>query len=127
MHWAGECAIAGIAPSTVAERHRRSAISNPNLLTYPETVRIARLVTNPGFNTRMLQPRLSGGDRHVMSVTATAEIFPQSADDESWRTAHRITAMFNSIAREIDKNPSRTDDAEPFSTALAQAWTIWGR
>lgn len=127
MEWAGECATTGIAPSTITARQQRSATSNPSMLTYPETVRIARLVTNPEFNQRMLQPGLSGSDRHAMSVKATTEIFPQTPDDESWRTAHRITAMFNNIAREIERNPSRTDDAEPSSTPLAQAWTIWGR
>ncbi len=38
-----------------------------------------------------------------------------------------FTAMFNSIAREIEKNPSRTGGATPSSAPLAQAWTIWGR
>lgn len=127
LQWARECAISGIAQSVLAERSRRGAISNPNLLAYPETVRIARLITDPEFNTRMLQPKLRPGDRHAMSVKASTALFPQPEEDESWRAAHRITAMFNSIAREIEKNPSRTGRTTPSSAPLAQAWTIWGR
>ena len=96
MQWARECAITGIAQSDMTERNRRGATSNPNLLTYPETVRIARLV-------------------------------PRAEDNESWRVAHRITAMFNAIAGEIERNPSSMAGTTPYSTTLAQAWRIWGR
>ncbi|GAP60687.1 hypothetical protein AHiyo1_42630 [Arthrobacter sp. Hiyo1] len=75
----------------------------------------------------MLQPGLWARDRHTLSVKATTGFFPKASDDECWRAAHRITAMFNTIAREIERNPSRVGDATPSSTPLAQAWTIWGR
>lgn len=127
MQWAREAAIAGIGRTVVVERHRRGATSNQNLLVYPETVKIARLVTNPGFNNRMLLPGLRSRDRHALSVKAASELFPESADDESWRAAHRITAMFNTIAREIEKNPSRTLAVSGSGTPLDQAWGIWGR
>ncbi|MCQ9166156.1 hypothetical protein [Arthrobacter sp. STN4] len=127
MQWARECAITGIAGSHAAERYRRGATSNLTLVAYPETVRIARLVTNPGFNTQMLQPGLRAGERHAMSVKASTGSFPRAEDDESWRVAHRVTAMFNAIAREIERNPFRMGGASPSSTPLAQAWKIWGR
>lgn len=93
----------------------------------PETVRIARLVTDPGFNTRMLQPGLRARERHAMSVKASTGFFPRAEDNEPWRVAHRITAMFNAIAGEIERNPFRMGGATPSSTPLAQAWKIWGR
>lgn len=127
IQWAGECAITGTGQSVIAERYRRGATSNLNLLTYPETVRIARLVTNPGFNTRMLQPGLRARERHAMSVKASTGFFPRAEDNESWRVAHRITAMFNTIAGEIERNPFRVGGATPSSAPLAQAWKIWGR
>lgn len=127
MEWARECAITGINPSDIAERYRRGAASNISLITYPETVRIARLVTDPGFNTRMLQPGLRPRERHAMSVKASTGVFPQAENDESWRAAHRITAMFNTIAREIERNPSPMGGLTPSTTPLAQAWKIWGR
>lgn len=127
MQWARECAITGIAQSEMAERNRRVATSNLNLLTYPETVRIARLVTDPGFNTGMLQPGFRARERHAVSVKASTGMFPQAEDNESWRVAHRITAMFNAIAGEIERNPSRMAGTTPYSTTLAQAWRIWGR
>jgi hypothetical protein len=127
MQWARECAITGIAQSDMAERYQRGATSNLNLLTYPETIRIARLVTDPGFNTRMLQPGLRARERHAMSVKASTGFLPRAEDNESWRVAHRITAMFNAIAGEIERNPFRIGGATPSSTPLAQAWKIWGR
>lgn len=127
MQWARECAITGIGKTVIAERYRRGATSNQDLLAYPETVKIARLVTAPGFNIRMLRPGLGPRDRHALSVTATSELFPEAEDDESWRPAHRITAMFNTIAREFEKNPSRALADSGSGTPLAQAWTIWGR
>jgi hypothetical protein len=134
MLWARECATTVLSPSTILfwqstirERSRRGTTSDLGLLAYPETVRIARLVTDPAFNTRMLQPGLRPRDRHTLSVKATTGFFPNASDDESWRAAHRITAMFNTIAGEIERNPSRAGGATPSSTPLAQAWTIWGR
>jgi hypothetical protein len=35
--------------------------------------------------------------------------------------------MFNTIAREIEKNPSRTLADSGSGTSLDRAWTIWGR
>lgn len=75
----------------------------------------------------MLQPGLRARERHAMSVKASTGFFPQTEDNESWRAAHRITAMFNTIAGEIERNPSRTGGATPSGTPLAQAWKIWGR
>ncbi|WP_427019129.1 hypothetical protein ACQCSX_21380 (plasmid) [Pseudarthrobacter sp. P1] len=129
MQLARECAIVRTGRSILATRSRRGGISNLSLLTYPETVRTARLITNPGFNTRMLQPELRPGERHALCVRATTGFFLEAEDDESWRAAHRITAMFNAIARELEK---RASTASPQSTqtsdaALATAWTIWGR
>lgn len=116
-----------IAQSAMADRYQRGATSNLNLLTYPETARIARLVTDPGFNTRMLQPRLRANDRHAMSVKASTGLFPRAQDNESWRVAHRITAMFNTIAGEIERNTFRIGGATSSSAPLAQAWRIWGK
>lgn len=128
MHMASECAIVGTGRSVLATRSQRAATSDPSLLTYPETVRIARLVTSPGFNTRMLRPGLSADERHTLCLSVTTDLFPEAADEESWRATNRITTMFNTIARELTRRtPTASEDPQPTNAALATAWTIWGR
>lgn len=124
--WARECAIAATGQSVIVERRQRSAVPDLELLAYPETVRVARLVTGPAFNLRMLRPGLWPRDRHALSVKAAAALFPEEHDGESWRAAHRITALFETIAREIDKNPTRTLAESRSGTPLERAWSIWG-
>jgi hypothetical protein len=123
---ARECAIVGIGRSTLARRSHRAHTSNLDLLTYPETIRIAKRITTPGFNIQMLQPDRDPAWRHALSVRSIAGFFPEAEDDESWRAAHRITAMFNSVARELEKYPPKeTANSSPFN-GFAQAWKIWG-
>lgn len=125
MQISRDCAIVGIGRSVLARRSHRAGTSNLNLLTYPETIRIAKRITAPGFNIQMLQP--GPGGRHALSVRSIAGFFPEAEGDESWRAAHRITAMFNAIARELEKDPSGTFGRSRSSRSLDQAWTIWGR
>jgi len=127
MQLARERAIVGTGRIILATRSRRAGTSNVNLLTYPETVRTARLITSPAFNTRILQTGLRPGERHALSVRATSGFFPEAEDDESWRAAHRITAMFNAIARELEKRTSAAPQSPQAAEALATAWKIWGR
>lgn len=114
---ARECAIVGIGRSILARRSHRADTSDLTLLTYPETIRIARRITAPGFNIHMLHP--GPGGRHALSLRSIADFFPEAEEDETWRAAHRITAMFNAIAREIEKYPSG-------APVITRAWTIWG-
>ncbi|WP_427017756.1 hypothetical protein ACQCSX_03830 [Pseudarthrobacter sp. P1] len=127
MLWARECAVTGVRQRIIRERSRRGSTSNLDLLTYPETVKVARLVTAPGFNTRMLQPGLWHRDRYALSTKASTGFFPEAHDDEFRRAAHRITALFDTIARETERNPSPVPAEARPGTPLDQAWTIWGR
>jgi hypothetical protein len=129
MEMARDCSIVGTGRSVLAQRARRAGTSDPDLLTYPETVRVARLITSPAFNAHMLQAGLNPGDRHALSLRLTARLFPEPEDNESWRAANRITAMFNGIARELEmrmSSPPPGSMQTPDAT-LASAWTIWGK
>lgn len=126
MQMARECATAGTGRSVITARSRRGATSDLSLLTYPETVWIARIITSPAFNKQMLQTSHSR-ERHALSVHATTDLFPD-VEDETWRAAHRITAMFNSIARGLEKRTSAAPQSpQTAEVPLTAAWAIWGR
>lgn len=130
MDMARECAIVGIGQGVRSHRARRAGISDPDLLAYPETVKVARLITSPAFNTRMLQPGLDPSRRHEEALRVMASLFSEDEDNESWRAAHRIAAMFNRIApREIGKRASTElpQSTETSDTRLATAWTTRGK
>lgn len=129
MHMARECAIVGTGQNVLAQRARRAGIPDPDLLAYPETVKVARLITSPSFNTRMLQTGLDPSGRHALSIRVTAHIFPEPDENESWRAARRIAAIFNSIAREIEKRASTElpHSTQTSDTRLATAWTMRGK
>ena len=113
MEMARDCAIVGIGQSVLSHRSLKIGISSFDLLTYPETIGVARLITNPAFNTRMLQPGHGPSGRHAISLQATTVVFPKQEDDESWRAAAKITTRFDAIARNLEK---RTYMEPPRST-----------
>lgn len=53
---ASECAGAGIALSTLEERRMRARGNEYEMLVYPETVKIARLITRPTFKDWIRNP-----------------------------------------------------------------------
>ena len=124
MDMARECAVVSIGRSALDHRSRWTRVADLNLLTYPETVSVARLITSPTFNTQMLQTGLRPSDRHALSLRITAQLFSEDEDNESWRAAHRITTMFNSIAREIEKRPSKPLSPAGATKALSLAWQL---
>lgn len=127
MNMARECAIVGIHQSMLAQRARRAGIPDPDLLAYPETVGVARLITRPSFNTRMLQTGLGLHDRHGRALSVMASLFPSDEGNESWRAANRISAMFNSIAREIQKLPAETPGDARSVKAVGLGWRLRNR
>jgi hypothetical protein len=56
MLTASECASADIALSTLEERGARREDHEYEMLTYPETVTIARLITRPAFKNGIQDP-----------------------------------------------------------------------
>lgn len=129
MDIARECAIVSTGQSILKARTRRAGTSNVNLLTYPETVSVARLITSPAFNTQMLQAGFGPSGRHTLSLRVTAHLFSEEEDNESWRAAHRITAMFNSVARELE-NHAHTElphSTHTSDTRMATAWATKGK
>lgn len=127
MEMARACAVVGTGRSVLALRASRAGTSDPDLLTYPETAGVARLITSPAFNAHMLRPGLDPSGRHALSLRVTARLFPEPEDNESWRAANRITAMFNSIAREIGMLPSETPGDAGSAHALHLAWQLRDR
>lgn len=127
MDMARECAIVGIGQRVLAQRSRRAETSDPVLLTYPETVKVAQLITNPAFNIQMLRIWLTPSRRNEEALRAMAVIFSEDEDNDSWRAAHSVSAMFNAIAREIKKLPAKTPGDARAAKALGPAWKLGTR
>ena len=125
MELARECALVGTSRNLIASRAKRALSGLRDMLVYPETVRIARLVTSPSFNTRMLGPELAQSDRNDLAARTVAEIIPADKDSEPWRAAHRIADVFNTVARDHAKrfwHGGQHRALEP----TPRAWAIWG-
>lgn len=127
MEIARECAIVSTGQSVLAQRARRAGSSDLALLTYPETVGVARLITSPAFNAQMLQPGLGPYGRQEQALRVTAHLFSEDEGNESWRAANRISAMFNSIAREIQKLPAETPGDARAVKAIGLGWRLRNR
>lgn len=74
-----ECATVGIGRSLLASRSRLAPTSDLTLLTYPDTIRIAKRITAPGFNIHMLRP--GPGGRHALSLRSIADFFLEAEAD----------------------------------------------
>lgn len=90
MLLAEECALVGISRTALAERQARLEVEHPpRLLVYPETVRIARLLSRASFLDAVLGDAPSQWKRALVEREVAA-ILPDAPDAESWRALARV-------------------------------------
>lgn len=89
---AEECATVGISKAVLEERAERVGHHSPGLLVYPETVKIARLLSRRSFLDAVLGEAPSRWKRALVEREVRS-ILPDSPDAESWRALARIWDM----------------------------------
>ncbi|GFG54779.1 hypothetical protein [Mycolicibacterium agri] len=99
-----ECASPAIIGASEIDRRRNEyGIQDSAPLTYPEQVKIARLLCSPGFLSAATDPEVDSGRRSVLVATAVERIIPDGADADTWRATNRVwTAMTHLTARRRD-------------------------
>lgn len=93
---AEECATVGISKAVLEERAERVACPSPGLLVYPETVRIARLLSRPSFLDAILSDAPSLWKR-AMVEREVRSILPDAEDAENWRALARVWDFVHSL------------------------------
>jgi hypothetical protein len=126
MQVAGECAIVGTIRSHIAARSRRAATRNLNLLVYPETVKMARLITNLGFNDRMLSLDRSRCEIHTLIVHEIGCLLPPAEDSEQWRADIGLPPCSTRPTREIAKHRPNAHTTSNAAAPPDRGWAIWG-
>lgn len=125
MEVARDCALSGTSRNLIAGRAQHTRAPSPDMLVYPETVRIARLITSPSFNERILSPALAESDRNALTAHHVNDILPAAEDSEPWRATHRIADIFNTVARDRAKrlwHSGQDESLEP----NRRGWATWG-
>lgn len=86
---AAESARVGLRKGVLEQRSELVSVPSPDLLVYPETVRLARLLSRPSFLDAVL------GDAPPAWKRATVErevraVLPDAQDAENWRAVARV-------------------------------------
>lgn len=99
-----ECASPAIIGACEIDRRRNEyGIQDSAPLTYPEQVKIARLLCSPGFLSAATDPEVDSGRRSVLVAKAVERIIPDGVDADTWRATNRVwTAMTHLTARRRD-------------------------
>ena len=86
---AGESATVGMAKAVMKERAERVKDPSPGLLVYPETVKLARLLSRPSFVDAVLGEAPSRWKRALVEREVRS-ILPDAEDAENWRAIARV-------------------------------------
>lgn len=86
---AEEAATVGISKAVLEQRAQQVSVPSPALLVYPETVRLARLLSRPSFLDVALGDAPSAWKRALVEREVSA-ILPEVEDAESWRALARV-------------------------------------
>ncbi len=86
---AEECATVGLSKAILEERGERLRHSSPGLLVYPETVKIARLLSRPSFLDAVLGESPGSWKRTLVEREMKA-ILPEAEGAENWRAIARV-------------------------------------
>lgn len=99
-----ECASpAIIGEDEITHRRDQTGIENPWALTYPEQVKIARLLTRPTFLRAVTDPDVVDTQRHALATREVEKIIPDRDDADPWRAANRVwTAITHLTERRRD-------------------------
>jgi hypothetical protein len=86
-----ECASpAIIGANEIARRRDRFGIDEVEALTYPEEVKIARLLTLPRFLRSATDPAVETAQRSALVVNEVEKIIPARDDADAWRATNRV-------------------------------------
>lgn len=86
-----DCASPAIVGADeIARRRDPTGIDDPWALTYPEQVKIARLLTRPTFLRAATDPDVDEAERHALTVNQVETIIPARGDADPWRATNRI-------------------------------------
>ena len=98
-----ECANPAIVGVSEIDRRRdQFGIDDDYALTYPEQVKIARLLCSPGFLSVATDPDIEVAHRSALVAKAVEQIIP-STDADPWRATNRVwTAITHVTARRRD-------------------------
>jgi hypothetical protein len=99
-----ECASPAIIGSSEIDRRRNEfGIEAIDALTYPEQVKIARLLSSPGFLRAATDPHADLAQRSSLVVREVEKIIPARDDADPWRATNRVwTAITHLTARRRD-------------------------
>ena len=86
-----ECASPAIIGNTeIAQRRDRTGLDDPWELTYPEQVKIARLLTRPTFLRAATDPDIDETQRRALTTKEVEKIIPNRGDADPWRATNRV-------------------------------------
>ena len=99
-----ECASPTIiGEDEITHRRDQTGIENPWALTYPEQVKIARLLTRPTFLRAATDPDVDDTQRHALATREVEKIIPDRDDADPWRATNRVwTAITHLTDRRRD-------------------------
>ncbi len=99
-----ECASpAIISASEIDRRRNKYGIQDSAPLTYPEQVKIARLLCSPGFLCAATDPDADSSQRSDLVRKAVETIIPARDDADAWRATNRVwTVITHLTARRRD-------------------------
>ncbi|OLT39433.1 hypothetical protein BJF86_08390 [Serinicoccus sp. CNJ-927] len=86
---AEEAATVGISKTVLEQRADRCKDPSPALLVYPETVRLARLLSRPSFLDSMLGTEPAAWKRATVEREVSM-VLPDALDAEAWRALARV-------------------------------------
>lgn len=89
---AEEAATVGISKTVLKERAERVNSPSPGLLVYPETVKLARLLSRPSFLDAVLGDATPRWKRALVEREVRT-ILPDAEDAENWRAVARVWDM----------------------------------
>ena len=103
------CSSAANAPAPPSSEDRNhsssrpTGINDPWALTYPEQVKIARLLTRPTFLCAATDPDVDDTQRHALATREVEKIIPARDDADPWRATNRVwTAITHFTDRRRD-------------------------
>lgn len=99
-----ECVNPAIVGASEIDRRRdQFGIDDDYALTYPEQVKIARLLCSPGFLSVATDPDTKAALRSALVAKAVEQIIPSSTDGDPWRATNRVwTAITHVTARRCE-------------------------
>lgn len=113
---AEECATVGISKAVLEERASRVDRPSPGLLVYPETVKIARLLSRTSFLDAILREPPARWKR-AMVEREVRSILPDAEDAENWRALARVWDFVYTLQ-------DRVRDAQWLGHAPEDRWNV---